>query len=199
MKPTGLRVSDYRQADHPVETSLVERWSPRAMSGEAVTDAELNQLFEAARWAPSSYNAQPWVFVYAKRDTPHWTALFDTMVEFNQSWTQHAGALIVIVAKTVDGEGKPTRTHSFDCGAAWQNLALQGSAMGLVVHGMQGFDYERAAVVLELPDGYAPEAMVAVGRPGEIETLGERLQEREQPSPRKAISAFVCEGKFSIG
>ena len=140
MKPTDIKISDYRQPDHSIESLLVNRWSPRAMSGEALRVDDLNPLFEAVRWAPSSYNVQPWVLVYVLRDTPAWDALFDTMVEFNQSWARRAGALIAIVARGVNSEGAPTRTHSFDCGAAWQNLALQGSAMNLVVHAMQGFD-----------------------------------------------------------
>ncbi|MCH9673384.1 MAG: nitroreductase family protein [Gammaproteobacteria bacterium] len=199
MKPTDLVVSDFRRPDHPIESILVDRWSPRAMSAEPIDLAQLNRLFEAARWAPSSYNAQPWVLIYARRDTPAWAPLFNTLVEFNQSWAKDAAALIVIVAKTVDGDGNRTRTHSFDCGAAWQNLALQGSRMGLVVHGMQGFDYDAAAKVMGVPDGYEPEAMIAVGHPGEIDALGEKMAGREKPSERKPISEFVSEGTFSIG
>ena len=119
------------------------------------------------------------------------------MVEFNQSWAGSAGALIAIVSKGVNSEGAPTRTYSFDCGAAWQNLALQGSAMNLVVHAMQGFDYSQAAKVLAVPQAYAIEALIAVGYPGDMNSMGEHLQEREKPSPRRSISEFVCEGRFT--
>ncbi|MEM7253843.1 MAG: nitroreductase family protein [Pseudomonadota bacterium] len=196
MKPTKIDVSAHRSAEHDIEPLLLSRWSPRAMSGAAIDDAALSRLFEAARWAPSSYNAQPWVFVYVKRDTPSWSALFDTLVEFNQSWAVNAGALIAIVAKAVDSKGEPTKTHGFDCGAAWQNLALQGSSMGLVVHGMQGFDYPGASRVMGVPDDHEVQMMIAVGHPGDIDDLGEKLAEREVPSDRKAIREFVREGSF---
>ncbi|GIX46372.1 MAG: hypothetical protein KatS3mg131_0583 [Candidatus Tectimicrobiota bacterium] len=85
----------------------------------------------------------------------------------NQLWAKNAAVLIVVVSKnTLDRDGSPARTHSYDAGAAWQNLALQGSLLGLVVHGMQGFDYDRAREVLGVPPGYTVEAMIAVGRPG---------------------------------
>ena len=113
MKPIDIKVSDYRQPEHPIESLLVNRWSSRAMSGEVLRVDDLNRLFEAARWAPSSYNAQPWFLVYVLRDAP--ASALDTMLEFNQSWAKSAGALIAIVAKRVNSEGVPTRTHSFDC------------------------------------------------------------------------------------
>ena len=197
MKPTEINVSEHRAPAHDVEPLLVERWSARAMSGESLTDAELHRLFEAARWAPSSYNLQPWTFVYAKRDTPAWSRMFDTLVEFNQYWVHQAAVLITVVSKTVDADGKPTRTHSFDCGAAWQNIALQGTKIGLVVHGMQGFDYAQAAQVLAVPNDHQIEAMIAVGRPGPIDAMSERLQEREKPSERRPITELVREGSFA--
>src|SRR4029079_10173110 len=111
---------------------FLDRWSPRAMSGEEISEAALMVLFEAARWAPSSYNNQPWRILYARRDTEHWPRFFNLMVEFNQSWTSTAAALVVFISKThFDFNGEPAVTHSFDTGAAWENLALQGSLKGL--------------------------------------------------------------------
>jgi nitroreductase len=186
-----------RTSDYPIERLLLERWSPRAMAGQPISDEELMTLFEAARWAPSSYNGQPWRFIYAKRDTKHWAKLFDLLVPFNQSWCHAAAVLVVIVSRdTFAWNNKPARTHSFDTGAAWENLALQGHAMGLVVHGMEGFDYERAKKELNIPDGYTVEAMFAVGRPGRKEDLHKELQEREEMSNRNPISSFVFEGEF---
>ncbi len=185
-----------RNPEHPVDLLFVERWSPRAMSAEAISDAELMTLFEAARWAPSSSNNQPWRFIYAKRDTPAWQPLFDLMVEFNQSWTKNAAVLVVIVSKNDDDKGRPMRTHTFDTGSAWMSLALQGSLKGLVVHGMAGFDYDKAKATLGLPDNYTVEAMAAIGKPGEVSTLPAGLQKRESPSDRKKVSEFVFEGKF---
>lgn len=192
----GVDALDRRDPEHPVEPLLVARWSPRAMSGEPLSRQELLSLLEAARWAPSSYNNQPWRFVYARRDTPHWQPLFDLLVDFNQSWCKNAAVLIAILSRrSFERNGKPSRTHSFDAGAAWMNLALQGNSMGLVVHGMEGFDYDRARRVLGVPEELAVEAMAAVGRPAPVETLPERLREREQPSGRKSVAEIAFEGR----
>ncbi len=193
----NIRVSDHRQPGYPVESWIVNRWSPRALSGEEISQEELMTLFEAARWAPSSYNGQPWRFFYARRDHAHWDEFFDLMVEFNQGWAKDAAVLIVVVSRTTfEHNDKPAQTHSFDTGSAWENLALQASAMGLVAHGMQGFDYDKARQVLQLPDHYHVEAMVAVGLPGNAEDLPEGLREREKPSDRKPLEDIICEGPY---
>jgi nitroreductase len=187
------------ETEHPIDELFLDRWSPRAMSGEAVSEEELLTLFEAARWAPSSYNNQPWRILYARRDTEHWDAFFNLMVEGNQAWAGDAAALLLFVSKeTFDFNGKPYPTHSFDTGAAWENLALQATMLGLVTHGMQGFDYDRARAELNIPDGFRVEAMVAVGRPGDPARLPERLREREAPSGRKPLSQIVGEGPFNF-
>jgi nitroreductase len=165
------------------------------MSGEPITEEELFTLFEAARWAPSSYNNQPWRILYARRDTRHWPLFFDLLVEFNQTWAKNAAALVVFISKTTfDHNGEPAATHSFDTGAAWENLALQATLKGLVVHGMQGFDYDKARTALSIPDGFKVEAMAVIGKPGRKEDLPERLQERETPSDRRKLNGTVFEG-----
>lgn len=185
-----------RKSSHKVSDIFVNRWSARAMSGE-VSEQELTSLFEAARWAPSSYNSQPWRFVYAKRNTPAWNTMFDLLVDFNKQWAKNAGALVVIISKnTFDHNGELSRTHSFDTGAAWQNLALQGSLDGLVIHGMSGFDYDKARKTLCIPDGYTIEAMAAIGKPGNIADLPEGMRNMEKPSDRNEIAHFVFEGTF---
>lgn len=187
------------QAQYPVDELFLDRWSPRAMSGEAVTDEELMTLFEAARWAPSSYNNQPWRILYAQRGTEQWQTFFGLLVEGNQAWAKDAAVLLLFVSKeTFDFNGKPYPTHSFDTGAAWENLALQATMLGLVTHGMQGFDYERARAELRIPEGFRVEAMVAVGHPGDPAQLPERLREREAPSSRKALSEITCAGAFNF-
>lgn len=187
-----------RVAQYPIEDLILNRWSPRAFSGELLTNRELMSLFEAARWAPSSYNNQPWRFIYAQRGTPAWDIFFNLMVEFNKSWTHNAAVLVVIVSHNIfEFNGKPSRTHSFDTGSAWQNLALQGTAMGLVVHGMEGFDYDRAKAELNIPDDYTVEAMCAIGKPGSIDELPEALRAKEVPSGRKELSKLIFEGSFS--
>jgi len=191
--------SDVRNGEHGVDELFVDRWSPRALSGEALTEEELLKLFEAARWAPSSYNNQPWRILYARRDTEHWQTFLGLLVEGNRVWAKDAGALLLFVSKeTFDFNGKPYPTHSFDTGAAWENIALQATMSGLVTHGMQGFDYERARTELNIPEGFRVEAMAAVGRPGDPATLPEQLREREAPSDRKPLEAITCEGPFNF-
>ncbi|HTQ38048.1 MAG TPA: nitroreductase family protein [Pirellulales bacterium] len=192
-----IKGSEVRKAGHAVDQLFLDRWSPRAMSGEEISEAELMTLFEAARWAPSSYNNQPWRILYARRNTPHWQVFFDLMVPQNQAWTKNAAALLVFVSKTTfDFNGKPYPTHSFDTGAAWENLALQAWMKGYVAHGMQGFDYDRAKAALKIPDGFRVEAMAAIGKPGKKELLSPENQKREAPSERKQLSETVCEGTF---
>ncbi len=186
-----------RKAAHPVDRIFVDRWSPRAMSGDAVSHEEMMTLFEAARWAPSSFNGQPWRFIYAHKGEKGWDKLFGSLVEFNQAWVKNAGALILIVSKTTfDHNNQPSRTHSFDAGAAWANLALQGSVMDLVIHGMSGMDYDTARKAFNIPQDYEIEAMVAVGKPAEPIALPEAMRAMEKPSDRKAIAEFAFNGEF---
>jgi nitroreductase len=189
--------SEVRKPEHEVDELFLNRWSPRAMSGEAVAEEELMSLFEAARWAPSSFNNQPWRILYARRDGEYWDTFLGLLVEGNRVWAKEAAALLLFVSKeTFDHNGQPYPTHSFDTGAAWENLALQATLKGLVTHGMQGFDYERARTELNVPEGFRVEAMVAVGRPGDPSTLPERVRAREAPSDRKPLSEITCEGPF---
>ena len=194
---TISNMSDFRKPGHDISPIFVNRWSPRAMSGEEITKEELMRLFEAARWAPSSMNNQPWRFLFAMRNTEHWEKFFNLLSPNNQTWCKNAAALIVVVSKTTfDFNGKPARTHSYDTGAAWVSLALQGSFMGLVVHGMQGFDYDRAKSELKVGDEYQVEAMAAIGRPGDRRDLPTALEQREFPSDRKKLDELVFEGGF---
>jgi nitroreductase len=189
----------YRQPDHPIEKILLRRWSPRAMSGESIADTELLTLFEAARWAPSTYNEQEWRFLYARKDAPHWKTFFDLLMEANQAWCEQAAVLVVVCSHQVFARnGKPNPVHTFDSGAAFENLALQGTAMGLVVHGMAGFDRSKARADLGVPDDYDVEAMIAIGKPGNPAILPAELRERETPTGRKPVSELICEGPFAF-
>lgn len=194
-----IKGSEKRVAGHAIADIFLNRWSPRAMTGEAVSPAGLLTLFEAARWAPSSYNYQPWRILYAHRDTEHWQTFFDLMVEFNQSWAKNAAVLVVFISRThFDFNGQPAPTHSFDTGAAWENLALQGALNGLVVHGMQGFDYERARTALNIPEGFQVEAMCAIGKLADPATLSDDLRAKEAPSDRRKLEETICEGPFAF-
>lgn len=186
-----------RKSDYPINPIILNRWSPRSMSGESLREEELMSLFEAARWAPSSYNNQPWRFIYGKRETPHFQKLFDLLVDFNKSWCDKAAVLgLILSAKNFEHNGKPSVTHSLDTGAAWENFALEGTSKGLVVHGMQGFDYDRAKKEFNIPDDFEVLAMFAVGKKGPKEALPEELQKKESPSTRKSVSEITFEGSF---
>ncbi len=179
-----------RSSEYPIQPYILNRWSPRAMTGEEMTDSELMPLFEAARWAPSSYNAQPWKFLYAKRNTVHWNIFFNLLTSFNQSWTAKASCLVIVLSK-ID-----RKTHSYDTGAAWVSLAFEGNARGYVVHGMEGFDYDRAKKDLKIPATYQVEAMIAIGKKAPKETLSKDLQAKEIPSSRVPLQAILQEGSF---
>jgi nitroreductase len=187
----------HRKPDHPVHPLILNRWSPRAMSGEMISEEELMSLFEAARWAPSSSNNQPWRFLYAKRNTAHWPKFFNLLVDFNKSWCDQAAVLGVIISEKIfEKTKKPSITHAFDTGAAWENLCLEGNSRNLVIHGMQGFDYEKAKNSLHVPDLFEVLAMFAVGKKAPKESLPKELQEREVPSTRKRVEEFIFEGEF---
>jgi nitroreductase len=191
-----MNVSDFRKPQQNINEIFLNRWSPRAMSGEEIEEAALFSSLEAARWAPSSNNNQPWRFLYARRNTLHWNTFFNLLTESNQVWAKNAAVLLVVISKTTFDSGKPARTHTYDTGAAWANFALQGTQNGLVVHGMQGFDYDKAKEILNVPDDYQVEAMIAVGRKGRKEELPAYLQEREFPSNRKSVAEIAMEGSF---
>jgi nitroreductase len=180
---------------------FLERWSPRAFTDEAISEADLMTMFEAARWAPSSYNSQPWRFVYARRDTPAWAGVLSLLNEFNQSWAKHSAALVILASSsTMLPPGKttpvPSHSHSLDAGAAWGSFALQATRMGWSTHGMVGFDLDRAFSELGFSEGYRVEVAIAVGRKGDKGQLPEMLAAREAPSDRKPLAELVFEGKF---
>lgn len=192
-----------RQTSHPIDPLFTRRWSPRAFTGEEITEPQLLGLIEAARWAPSAFNAQPWRFLYARRDTPAWAPLFETLGEFNRGWAQRAAALVLVLSRTRwvppgKTDVQPIGSHSFDAGAAWASLAFQATLSGWHAHAMAGFDRERARAVLGVPDDHAIEAVVAIGRLGDKAVLPQALQDREQPSARLPLSAIAAEGRFSF-
>jgi nitroreductase len=192
-----------RIPDHPIDPLFLERWSPRAFDGSEVPDADLMTIFEAARWAPSAFNSQPWHFLYAKRGEADWERFLSLLIPFNQSWAQTASVLVYIVSDMtpgVDRNGVPkeSSTHGFDTGAAWVSLALQATRMGYHAHGMSGIQYELARAELGLPDRYQLNAACAIGRIGDPAQLDEKLRSREFPSDRKPQSAFVHRGNFAV-
>jgi nitroreductase len=188
-----------RQPDHAVDPLFVGRWSRRAFTEETISDDDLYSLFEAARWAPSSGNSQPWRFVYAKRESEHWQGFFDLLLEGNRIWAKNAAVLVVILSATTmlrNGVSRPLGTHSFDTGAAWAQLALQAHLLGWGTRAIGGIDRDAARRLLRVPDDVAIEAGLAIGRPGPKEILPADLQNGEFPNNRLPLSETVAEGAF---
>jgi nitroreductase len=176
---------------------FVNRWSPRAMAGDPVAAADRDALFEAARWAPSAFNDQPWRFLYAERGDEHWERFLGLLNEFNREWARDAGLLVLVASRTTyeerDGDNP---THAFDAGAAWQSLALEATRRGLAVHPMAGFDHDAAREELSVPEEYALHAMVAVGERADPETLPADLRDGEVPNGRKPPGEVAVRGGF---
>jgi nitroreductase len=192
-------MSQTRTPDFPIDPVFVERWSPRAFTAEEIPAQQLMVLLEAARWAPSSYNIQPWRFVFARRGGKGWTPILAALNPFNQAWAQHAAALVVVMSaeqsQPSDGEAaQPNAAHAFDAGAAWASLALQARLSGWATHAMGGFDAAKLRQALRAPDGLALHAVVAVGRKADASTLPVDLQEDESPSGRRSLAETVFEG-----
>jgi nitroreductase len=190
-----------RRADRPIDPLFLERWSPRAFDASDMPEDDLLTLFEAARWAPSAFNSQPWRFLYARRGDPNWGLFLSLLIPWNRSWAHSASALIYILSDRTpslgrDGVPKPSHSHSFDAGAAWACLALQAARLGYFAHGMSGIEMDEARTELGVPERYRIEAAAAVGRMGDPAILDEKLRAREVPSGRKAVSEFAFAGAF---
>jgi len=186
-----------RKPGYPINPLILNRCSPRSMTGEELDEHDIMSLFEAARWAPSSFNNQPWRFIYAKRNTGHWDRLFNLLVDANKLWAKNAALLVVVISrKNFEYNEKLARTHQFDAGSAWENLALEASSRGIVAHGMQGFDYEKARVDLGIPVDFEVMAMIAIGKKAPKENLPVELQDKEKLSDRKPLKDIIMEGIF---
>jgi nitroreductase len=188
-----------RQADHPIDPLFTNRWSPRSFTAEPVPDAMLQSAFEAARWAPSALNAQPWRFVIARSGDAAWDDFTSLLFERNALWAAKASALVVILsARKLDYRGQiaDNVSHSFDAGAAWANFAHQALLLGWHTHGIGGFDRNAARAKLAIPEDYAVEAMVALGRKGGLDTLPEQFHMQESPNARRPLGETVYAGRF---
>lgn len=190
-----------RTVTRPVEPLFLDRWSPRAFDSSAIPQADLDTIFDGARWAPSAFNYQPWRFLYAHRDDADWARFLDVLLPFNQSWVRNAGALIFVLSDTLSSapgssEAKPSHSHSFDAGAAWALLALQATRLGYHTHAMTGVDFDKARAQLAVPERFRIEAAVAIGRMGDTSVLPEALAAREIPSDRKPVESIARQGNF---
>jgi nitroreductase len=182
------------KTDYPVHDLIQNRWSPRAFSDNPVSPETLRSLFEAARWAPSSSNEQPWAFIVGtKDDLETHSKILSTLVEFNQGWAKHAPVLAIAVSQMEFARNKtPNRNAFYDTGAAVADLTAEATSRGLFVHQMAGFDPHKAIEVFHIPKGWEPIAVFAIGYPGDPNALPDKLRERElAPRSRKPISEFV--------
>ena len=180
-----------------VHELLRERWSPRAFAGRGVEPGDLRSLLEAAQWAPSCFNEQPWAFVIARReDRDEFERLLACLVPGNQTWAGSAAVLMLTAAKLhFDHNGKANRHAGHDLGLAVSQLTVQATACGLAVHQMAGIDAEAARQTYRIPEGWDPMTAIAIGHPGDPEGLPEALRERElAPRRRKALTDFAFAG-----
>lgn len=186
-----------RESSYPILHLLLSRASSRAFSEERLTEGELMSLFEAARWSPSSYNNQPWRFVYGRRGEKEWDILFNVLVDFNKSWCKNADTLIAVISRNnFEHNHKPARTSHFDTGSAWMSLAIEAHSKNIIAHAMEGFDYDSLKKALNIPDSFTVEAMIAVGKQGDKTNLSEDLRKKEDPTIRKPLTDILAKGTF---
>jgi len=194
-------MSNKRTPDHPIASGFLDRGSPRAYDASAMPTADRLAILEAARWAHSAYNGQPWRFLYSRRDDTCWRNYLSLLDAVNESWARHAAALVIIMSDTVmpgDGERpeRKSRSHSFDAGAAWAQLALQATLLGYQAHAMAGIDFDKSHKVLAVPDRYRIEVAIAIGKTADKSELPKELQDREEPSQRFSVGEIAFAGVF---
>lgn len=190
-----------RQADHPVDALFTNRWSPRSFTGEEVPLDVLHTALEAARWAPSASNAQPWRFIVSRNGDANWDRFVALLGGRNARWANKASALVLIVSATQverGGERVANNSHSFDAGAAWANFAHQALLLGWHTHGIGGYDRALARETLKVPEDFALEALIALGRQGALDTLDEDFHAQESPNTRRPLSESVFAGEFGV-
>lgn len=196
MSLTAIEINKMKYAQPSTEGVLpviLERWSPRAFADRDVSPADLKTIFEAARWAPSSYNEQPWRFFIGHRDSATYRKIFDTLVPINQNWAKSAPVLILGTAKTrFSHNDSPNNYALHDLGAADGFITLQAASMGIATHQMAGFDQTKAREAFDIPETYVIGSVMAMGYHGELSSLGEQYQAQEQsPRSRKPLSEIV--------
>lgn len=191
-----IDIKEFRQAAHDINPIFLNRWSPRSFLNKEVPEDVLHSVFEAARWAPSAANMQPWRFVFARTEADR-AKFLSFIYDGNVAWCKNAPVLIAVISKMDRDPGKENMTHAFDTGAAWGYLALEASQKGLITHGMGGFDRDKAKDVLNIPGNYFVNAIIALGYQADKSTLDENYHDRELPSDRKPVEDFLSEGTFT--
>ena len=195
MKFSELDVAKHRDGLKGVDQQFVNRWSPRSMSGQALSEDQMAGLVEAARWSPSCFNLQPWRFIYSLKDDDYWEKFLGLLIDVNRLWAERAGAMVILLSIDRPSESEDlSPTAAFDTGSAWMSLALQAQTMGLVSHAMWGFHHEAVAEVINMPSNMSARAMIAIGYPGDPADLPEKYRDREFPSSREPLESLMFQG-----
>ncbi|NRD78956.1 nitroreductase family protein [Bacillus sp. BRMEA1] len=182
-------IKKYRQADYEIDPVFLNRWSPRSFLEKEVPEKVLMRVFEAARWAPSANNLQPWRFILARTQEDR-EKFHSFILERNRQWCEKAPVLAVLISDKEDP------AHAFDVGTAWGYLSLQAVKEGLITHAMGGFQKDLARETLNIPNNFDVQVVIAIGYQGEKEALPEDFQPREQPSNRRPLKETIFEGTF---
>jgi nitroreductase len=189
-------VRNHRASEYPIDPVFLNRWSSRAYNERKVSEQDLYSVLEAAHWAPSSFNDQPWRFILAR--TEEQLSVFHSFInDFNLTWAQKAPVLIVVASKKLRDNGDPNSAHTFDAGTAWGYLALQANSLGLVAHAMGGFSKEKARIALNIPDELELHAVIALGYQGDSSHLPEALRLRDIPNQRLPLHEVITEGSMN--
>lgn len=188
------------ETQYPVLNAIRDRWSPRAFADTPVESAKLGSLFEAARWAASAFNEQPWRFIVATKDDPaEYDKALGCLVEANQAWAKAAPVLVLtVISTTFKKNGNDNRVAQHDLGQAAAHLTLQAAALGLATHQMAGVDLDKVREAYSVPDGFEPQTAIAIGYPGDPDTLPEGWARDAETAPRSrnGFGEFVFTGKF---
>ncbi|SER68717.1 Nitroreductase [Gracilibacillus ureilyticus] len=185
-----INVNDFRKADYPIDDIFLNRWSPRAFSEKEVEEEVLMGIFEAARWAPSASNKQPWRFIVASTKEER-NRFNQFIMDGNLIWCKTAPVYALIISDSEAGGA-----HAFDAGTAWGFLSLQAAKSGLITHAMGGIYKDKAREVLNIPEQYSIHALIAIGYQDDVSILQEAHQEREKPSNRRPVSETLMKGSF---
>ncbi len=192
-----MKLSKPAHTDYPIMSELQERYSPRAYDPEATLDSETwGSLWEAARWAPSASNTEPWRFVVALRGTKLFDEIHQRLSSGNQDWAQRASALVVNAVEHETVEGKPQRWSEYDLGQAVAHFSIQAAHLGVAVHQMGGFDKAALTELLGLEPRFSPHVVMAVGRFGDVQALPEPVRERERAERSRKPLAEIVQGVF---
>lgn len=180
---------------HPL---LKRRWSPRSFTDQMIDNETLKRIFEAARWAPSSSNEQPWRFVIGKKGSPTWDSIFDTLVDFNQKWARLAPVLGISIGKTQSAKNdKPNKVFKYDVGQSLAYITFQAMHEGIFVHQMGGFDASKAATLFNVPEGFEPVTAFAMGYKGDPSLLESNFEEMEKAErSRISLEEMVFDDSF---